>query len=118
MSEDAWDAQIRLNFKTVFLGCSAVLPIMEKQGSGANINNASIAGMRYLGKPQVAYASAKAAVIHLSKVTGVMYAGKGIRVNSVAPGIGYTPLLEKLGNYTRRSLIIRCLRVVWGMPLM
>ncbi|CAI7630860.1 short chain type dehydrogenase [Penicillium manginii] len=98
MSEEAWDAQIQLNLKSVFLSCNAILPIMEKQGSGAVINNASIAGMRYLGKPQVAYASAKAAVIHFSKVTGVMYASKGIRVNSIAPGMVYTPLLEMLGN--------------------
>lgn len=98
MTEEAWDAQIQLNLKTVFLSCNAVLPVMEKQGSGVIINNASIAGMRYLGKPQVAYASAKAAVIHFTKVTGIMYAGRGVRVNSVAPGMMYTPLLEKLGN--------------------
>lgn len=98
MSEEAWDAQLRLNLTTVFLSCNAVLPVMEKQGSGTVINNASIAGLRYLGKPQVAYASAKAAVIHLSKITGVMYANRGIRVNSVSPGMVYTPLLEMLGN--------------------
>ncbi|KAJ5697469.1 short chain type dehydrogenase [Penicillium malachiteum] len=78
--------------------CKAVLPIMEKQGSGSIINNASIAWMRFLGKPQVAYASAKAAVIHFTKVTGIMYANKGIRVNWVSPGMVYTPFLEKLGN--------------------
>lgn len=98
MTEEAWDAQLQLNLKTVFLSCQAVLPVMEKQGSGAVINNASIAGLRFLGKPQVAYASAKAAVIHYSRVTGIMYADKGIRVNSVSPGMMYTPLLEKLGN--------------------
>ncbi|KAJ5101918.1 short chain type dehydrogenase [Penicillium alfredii] len=73
-------------------------PDHGRQGSGSIINNASIAGMRYLGKPQVAYASAKVAVMHFTKVTGVMYAGKGVRVNSVAPGMMYTPLLEMLGN--------------------
>ncbi|KAJ5629812.1 short chain type dehydrogenase [Penicillium herquei] len=98
MSEEAWDSQIQLNLKTVFLSCKAVLPIMEKQGSGSIINNASIAGMRFLGKPQVAYASAKAAVIHFTKVTGIMYTNKGVRVNSVSPGMVYTPFLEKLGN--------------------
>jgi NAD(P)-dependent dehydrogenase (short-subunit alcohol dehydrogenase family) len=46
MSEEAWDAQIRLNLRTVFLSCNAVLPIMEKQGLGSIINNASVAGMR------------------------------------------------------------------------
>ncbi|CAG8925527.1 unnamed protein product [Penicillium salamii] len=97
MPEEAWDAQFQLNLKTVYLTCNAVLPVMEKQGSGAIVNNASIAGMKYLGKPQIAYASAKAAVIHFSKITGVMYASKGIRVNSVSPGMVFTPLLEKLG---------------------
>ncbi|KAJ5347635.1 3-oxoacyl-[acyl-carrier-protein] reductase FabG [Penicillium brevicompactum] len=97
MSEEAWDAQFQLNLKTTFLTCNAILPIMEKQGSGSIVNNASIAGMKYLGKPQIAYASAKAAVIHFSKITGVMYASKGVRVNSVSPGMVFTPLLEKLG---------------------
>ncbi|CAI7574455.1 unnamed protein product [Penicillium bialowiezense] len=97
MSEEAWDAQFQLNLKTVFLTCNAILPIMEKQGSGSIINNASIAGLKYLGKPQIAYATAKAAVIHFSKITGVMYASKGVRVNSVSPGMVFTPLLEKLG---------------------
>lgn len=71
---------------------------MEKQGSGSIFNSASIAGMRYLGKPQVTYPSTKAPIINFSKVTGIRYAGKGIRVNSVAPGMMYTPLLEKLGD--------------------
>lgn len=53
--------------------------------------------MRYLGKPQVA-SSTKAAVINFSKVTGIRYAGKSIRVNSVVPGMMYTPQLEKLGD--------------------
>lgn len=98
MSEETWDAQVALNLKSVFLSCHAVLPIMEKQGSGSIINNASITGMRYIGKPQIAYASAKAAVIQFSKVTAVMYAPKGVRVNSVAPGLMFTPLLEMFGK--------------------
>lgn len=98
MEEETWDAQFQLNLKTVYLSCKAVLPIMENQRSGSIVNNASIAGMRFLGKPQVAYATAKAAVIHFTKVTGVMYSNKGVRVNSVSPGLMYTPLLEMLGN--------------------
>lgn len=98
LSEEVWDAQLQLNLKTAFLSCNAVLPIMEKQGSGVIINNASIAGLRFLGKPQVAYASAKAALIHFSKITGLMYGGKGVRVNSISPGMVYTPFLDMLGN--------------------
>ena len=94
MSPDVWDKQIDLNLKTVYLACHVVLPIMEKQGSGCVVNNASIAGLRYIGKPQVAYSAAKAAVIQFTKVTAVMYAPKGVRLNSVVPGFIHTPLVD------------------------
>ncbi|KAL4999806.1 hypothetical protein BDV10DRAFT_193337 [Aspergillus recurvatus] len=96
MSEELWDKQLQINLKTVYLACHVMLPIMERQGSGVVVNNASIAGLRYIGKPQVAYSSAKAAVIHFTKVTAVMYAPKGVRMNSVSPGLVYTPLVESL----------------------
>lgn len=96
MSEELWEKQVRINLTSVYLACHVVLPIMERQGSGVVINNASIAGMRYIGKPQVAYSSAKAAVIHFTKVTAIMYAPKGVRLNSIAPGLMYTPLVESL----------------------
>lgn len=96
MSEDAWDSQIELNLKSVFLTCRAVLPIMEAQGGGVVVNNASITALRYIGKPQIAYASAKAAVLQYTKATGVMYAAKGVRVNTVVPGLIYSPLVENL----------------------
>ncbi|KAJ0423321.1 hypothetical protein BJY00DRAFT_310448 [Aspergillus carlsbadensis] len=96
MGEETWERQIRINLKSVYTACHVVLPVMEKQGSGVIINNASIAGMRYIGKPQVAYSSAKAAVIHFTRVTAVMYAPKGVRLNSIAPGLMYTPLVESM----------------------
>ncbi|KAE8378534.1 hypothetical protein BDV26DRAFT_304282, partial [Aspergillus bertholletiae] len=94
MAAEVWDKQIDLNLKSVYLACHTVLPIMEKQGAGCVVNNASIAGLRYIGKPQVAYSAAKAAVIQFTKVTAVMYAPKGIRLNSVVPGFIHTPLVD------------------------
>jgi NAD(P)-dependent dehydrogenase (short-subunit alcohol dehydrogenase family) len=96
LPEVVWDAQLNLNLKSVYLSTKAVLPIMERQGSGVVVNNASIAGLRFIGKPQVAYNAAKAAVIHLTKVTACIYAPKGIRLNCIAPGLIYTPLVERL----------------------
>ena len=71
---------------------------MEKQRSGTVVNIASIAGLRYVGKPQVAYAAAKAAVIQFTKATAVLYAPKNIRVNVIVPGLMHTPLVSVLAN--------------------
>lgn len=97
MSEEVWDQQIQLNLKSVFLVSRCVLPIMEKQGGGTIVNNTSLTAIRYIGKPQIGYASAKAAVVQYTKTTGCMYAKRGVRVNAVIPGLMYTPLVENLG---------------------
>lgn len=68
----------------------------QKPPGGSVINNASITGLRYIGKHQIGYSSAKAAVIAFSKATGVMYAGDNIRCNAVAPGLMYTPMVQNL----------------------
>ena len=54
MDENAWMKQIDLNLTSVYRMCHAVLPIMEKQGGGVVINNASITALRFIGKPQIA----------------------------------------------------------------
>ncbi|KAK5166853.1 uncharacterized protein LTR77_007582 [Saxophila tyrrhenica] len=98
MTEQAWMQQVDVNLHSVYRCCHAVLPIIESQGDGGVvINNASITALRYIGKPQIAYATAKAAVIRYTKSSGVMYAAKGIRFNAVVPGLMYTPLVENFG---------------------
>lgn len=98
MSEEVWDAQMDVNLKSVYLMCHFVLPIMEAQKSGAIVNLASIAAMRYIGKPQIGYNSTKAAVIQFTKATAVMYAPKGVRLNVVVPGLMHTPLIGSLAE--------------------
>lgn len=97
MDEKTWMGQMDLNVNSVYRCCHAVLPIMEAQASGSIVNNASITALRYIGKPQIAYATAKAAVVRFTKTSGVEYAGKGIRFNCVVPGLIYTPLIENYG---------------------
>ena len=94
MSEEAWDAQVDVNLKSVFLTCKHVLPVMEKQKAGAIVNLASTSGLRWTGSAQVGYAATKAGVIQLSRVVAVQYAAKGIRVNTVIPGQLHTPMVE------------------------
>ncbi|KAI9813234.1 MAG: hypothetical protein M1827_004176 [Pycnora praestabilis] len=99
MTEEVWDAQMDVNLKGVYLMCHLVLPIMEKQGDGGSIISiSSVAGLRYIGKPQVAYSTTKAAIIQFAKATAVMYAPKRIRLNTVVPGLINTPLVKVLAD--------------------
>jgi NAD(P)-dependent dehydrogenase (short-subunit alcohol dehydrogenase family) len=94
LAEDAWDAQVDDNLKSVFLTCKHTLPVMERQGGGAIVNTASTSGIRWTGSAQVGYAATKAGVIQFSRVVAVQYADKGIRVNTVVPGQMHTPMVE------------------------
>lgn len=98
MSEEAWDRQTDVNLKSVYLTCHEVLPIMEKQKAGVVINVSSVAGLRYIGKPQVAYAATKAAIVQFTKTTAILYAQKGVRLNTVIPGLMHTPLISYLAD--------------------
>jgi NAD(P)-dependent dehydrogenase (short-subunit alcohol dehydrogenase family) len=94
MAEEVWDSQVDSNLKSVFLTCKYVLPVMERQKSGAIVNVASTSGLRWTGSAQVAYAATKAGVMQLSRVLAVQYAARGIRVNCVVPGQLHTPMVE------------------------
>lgn len=99
MTEDTWDSQMDINLKSVYLACHHVLPIMEKQATGgAVVCISSIAGMRYIGKPQIAYNTTKAAIMQFVKASAVMYAEKGIRLNTVVPGLMDTPYTKSLAD--------------------
>ncbi|KAK1468626.1 oxidoreductase ucpA [Colletotrichum melonis] len=99
MEEETWDAQVELNLKSVYLACHHVLPVMEAQeGGGSIVCVSSIAGLRYIGKPQVAYNTTKAAVMQFVKATAVVYAKRGVRLNTVVPGLMETPYTRQLAE--------------------
>jgi NAD(P)-dependent dehydrogenase (short-subunit alcohol dehydrogenase family) len=98
LEPDAWREQLDVNLTSAYLMCREVLPLMERQAGGSIVNVASIAGLRYIGKPQVAYAAAKAALMHFTRTTAVIYANRGVRLNSVVPGLIDTPLVRRLAD--------------------
>jgi NAD(P)-dependent dehydrogenase (short-subunit alcohol dehydrogenase family)/ketosteroid isomerase-like protein len=93
-TEESWDRVNDVNLKSMFLTCKHVLPHMERQGRGAIVNIASIAGIRWLGVPYVSYAATKAAVIQFTRVVALQYARCGIRANSILPGLMNTPMVH------------------------
>jgi NAD(P)-dependent dehydrogenase (short-subunit alcohol dehydrogenase family) len=98
MSEEMWDTQMELNLKSVYLACHYVLPIMEAQKAGVVVSVGSIAGLRYIGKAQIAYNTAKAALLQFTSATAVIYAEKGVRLNAVIPGLMDTPYTVQMAS--------------------
>jgi NAD(P)-dependent dehydrogenase (short-subunit alcohol dehydrogenase family) len=99
ISEEVWDRHMDVNLKSVYLTSHLVLPIMAAQKTGGNIVNiSSVSGLRYIGKPQVAYSTTKAAILSFTRTTAVIYADKGVRLNTVIPGLINTPLVKMLAD--------------------
>jgi 3alpha(or 20beta)-hydroxysteroid dehydrogenase len=95
-TEDTFKLVVDVNQHGVFLGMSAVAPIMRDQRSGSIVNISSVAGMR--GQTSIAYVASKWAVRGMTKSAALELAPHGVRVNSVHPGAIETDMLTNLGQ--------------------
>jgi NAD(P)-dependent dehydrogenase (short-subunit alcohol dehydrogenase family) len=99
VDEALWEKVFAINLKGAYLAMKHVLPVMVRQFAadgrqGSIINISSIASVRYTGVPYVTYAATKAALNQMTKVTAAEYAGRGVRVNAILPGLMKTPMVE------------------------
>lgn len=93
ITEELWDRVIDVNLKGVWLCMKYEIPQMLKWGGGAIVNTSSVCGL--IGNTNLAaYVASKHGINGLTKATALEYAKKGIRVNSICPGIIRTPGLE------------------------
>jgi NAD(P)-dependent dehydrogenase (short-subunit alcohol dehydrogenase family) len=104
MSEESWDRVMRVNLKSMFLMCRAVLPQMIRQfeaegradaAGGAIVNMGSLAGVRWTGVPYIGYAASKSAVGGITRTIALEHARQGIRCNAILPGRLNTPMIRE-----------------------
>lgn len=97
-SSDLWQQTNALNLGSAFFVCQAILPTMAERGDGAVVNVASLAGRQQSLVAGPDYAAAKAGLIALSRHLAAEYGSRGVRVNTVAPGLTLTERVEKKWN--------------------
>ena len=90
---EEFDKVVAINLRGVFLGLEKVLKVMREQGSGMVVNTASVGGITGIGN-QSGYAAAKHGVVGLTRNSGIEYGQYGIRINAIAPGAIWTPMVE------------------------
>ena len=94
VDEADWDRAIDTNLKSVMLAGKHAIPRMIDAGGGAIVNLASFMGLRagYDTEP-VAYSASKGGVIALTTAMASEHGRDNVRVNAIAPGYLYTPMV-------------------------
>ena len=94
-SQENWRRVMQVNVETMFLASKHAIPAMIRGGGGAIVNVSSISALRPRGL--TAYSASKGAVIALTRAMAVDHGKDGVRVNCVAPGPVYTPMVYQRG---------------------
>ncbi|HEU4370098.1 MAG TPA: SDR family NAD(P)-dependent oxidoreductase, partial [Methylomirabilota bacterium] len=98
-TEEEWERVMAVDLKSVLLATQAAVPALERRGGGSVICVSSVAALRGYGR--TAYAAAKAGVIGFVTSVAVQLGPRAIRVNAIAPGTVWTPMVEDLGAEAR-----------------
>ena len=89
---DEWDRSMQVNVKSMVLMTKVCVPHMAEAGGGSIVNLSSVAGLTG-GQASLAYPTSKGAIVNLTRAMAGHHGRQGIRVNAIAPGMVYTPMV-------------------------
>ncbi|KAL1649508.1 hypothetical protein SLS58_001564 [Diplodia intermedia] len=93
---DAWDRDFRINVTSMVMMSRHAIPEMRKAGRGSIVNMSSVSGLLG-GNPSLLYPTTKGAIIQMTRAMAAQHGQENIRVNCVAPGMVYTPMVRGRG---------------------
>src|SRR5690606_11982062 len=117
---EAWDGAMRVNVTSMMLMAKYAIPEMRKLGAGSIINIASIDGLRG-GNPNLFYTASKGAVVQMTRAMAAHHGPEGIRVNCIAPGYVYTPMVfaggmtDDLRDARRKNTLLQTEGTGWDI---
>jgi NAD(P)-dependent dehydrogenase (short-subunit alcohol dehydrogenase family) len=100
---EVYESTLALDLRGTFLCCRHAIPEIVRAGGGSVINTSSIVALRG-SYPMHAYASAKGAILSLTRALAGSYAAQGVRVNAICPGMVLSERIRKrLGPDAERA---------------
>jgi NAD(P)-dependent dehydrogenase (short-subunit alcohol dehydrogenase family) len=118
---EMWRRVMQVNVESMFLVSKHAIPAMIRSGGGAIVNVSSISALRPRGL--TVYTASKGAVIALTRAMAVDHGKDGVRVNCVAPGPMYTPMVygpgmtEQARDQRRRASVLQVEGNGWDIGL-
>lgn len=94
-TREIWELTQRVNLTGAFVGCQAAVRRMQPRGRGSIINMSSQSG-RQGNSHYAAYCASKFGIIGLTQSLALEFAGEGIQVNALCPGVVFTPLWDRM----------------------